>query len=248
MQKPKKSKFGENDANTNPDFYRLNLIAPLPDNNSTGDSLMPAESTATSIENSGSQNGSNTTEQVGCTSLAGGGMDSSTNTNVSSQTILPQNLVALSQQLSGLNPSLQATSGGIVQITGSTNAEVNQLDLLRKRKDDLMRQLQVLQTSQNGISTIGAVQAGGGIQSPSLQLGVDGNQQIRQVTINIPGNMHSQMGGQLNGHQVNMVDLVGNTSAKPGGALNQQLSLIQKSLLEASNANFGNNEVANNNL
>ena len=250
MRRPTRAKMGQNDSNNNPDFYRLNLIAPLPNNDSMAGNPGPtAGITTPSVGNeflslSGLQNNSNTTEQVGYNPSSGGGMDSSINANAllsqNFQGGLPQNFGALGQ-LSGFNPSLQGMGGGIGNIAGGTNADIHQLDALRQRKDDLMRQLHGLQSTQNMMNTLQSLQTG---HSPSSQLGAGGNQ--FQQMMNIPNNISSQMGGLLNGsQQMNVGGLTGNTPAQ-SGALNQQL-LMQQSLM-GTNGNLGNIGMANNNM
>ena len=161
------------------------------------------------------------------------------------QGTLPQNLGALGQ-FSGFNPSLQGMGGGIGSMTGSTNTDINQLDALRQRKDNLMRQLQGLQSAQNTMGALHSLQVG---QTSPSQLGPGGNQ--FQQMMNMPDNMPSQMGGLqfpgigMNGsNQMNMGSLAGNTPTQ-SAALNQQL-LMQQGLMGDNNGNLGNIGMANN--
>lgn len=270
MRRPARAKIGQNDGDTNPDFYRLSLVSPLPsgDNAANNAGLSGASNDMSYLS---SLQANNANKQMAFGSISGNG-----SMDAGNGTLLPQHFQGVQLQnlgfgqLSGLNtPSISGINGGNTNmggLSGGTNTEISQLDALRKRREELVRQLQGLKSQQpmqqhdaasmmNQMNSFGGFQGGVGVQ-PQMQLMPNTTSQLQQMMSMGADNSSNQMNGLLQipgfsmggGRQFNIGNLVGAGAAPaPLSGLNQQL-LMQQSL-NGANANGGlANMGMNNNL
>lgn len=276
MRRPARAKIGQNDGDTNPDFYRLSLVSPLPNgDNAANNAGLSAASNDMSYLSTLQANNAN--KQMAYGSISGNG-----SMDTGNGTLLPQHFQGVQLQnlgfgqLSGLNtPSISGINGGNTNmggLSGGTNTEISQLDALRKRREELVRQLQGLKSQSvvqpmqqhdatsmmNQMNAFGGFQGGVGVGvQPQMQLMPNTTSQLQQMMSMGADNSSNQMNGLLQipgfsmggGRQFNIGNLVGAGAAPaPLSGLNQQL-LMQQSLNGANaNAGLANMGMNNNHL
>jgi hypothetical protein len=267
MRRPARAKIGQNDADNNPDFYRLSLVAPLPNNGSPASNtgLPPNASAPTNDLSymSGLQQTNNANKSMGFLQMPG----NSENTN---NNFLPQQFQSTMQpnlgslgQLSGLNqssiPGMNGGNNNMQGLSGSTNAEISQLDALRQRREELVRQLQGMKSQsvvqpvqqKEPTSMMNQMNAYGAFQPAATTQLIPS--QLQQMMAMGTDNSNNQMGQLLQipglnmaGQQFNINNLVGRGAAPaPMGGLNQQL-LMQQTMNGVNNN--GGLAMNNNNL
>ena len=163
MRRPTRARV-DTDPDFNPDFYRLSMVAPLPSqdvNNNMGAGLNNAGMNINSLGNSNPNPMPNLQPGIGLTnpglqSLAGmnamagvGGLagmnnlgamnpgDNSLSTNLLQQQLSINQNVNTAQQIPGLQ-----NGGNNLLGVGSGNSDIGQLQSLRQRREELVRQLQ----------------------------------------------------------------------------------------------------------
>ena len=258
MRRPTRAKVLPNDPDTTPDFYQLSLVSPLP-----GDDVDDEKSKGASASNN--QNNFNTpainsissrpqvtnqshylqqslpTRSIVQTAPVVGTIE---NFNMVPQQpmqgTIQQNFGG--QQVAFVNqpfPAPHAANATTIMTipANQNNSEVNQLNALKQRREELVRQLNGLKTQTdtmqqiqstteptimiNQINPMGTIQTIQTAQPATTQFTVPKGAQFQQmVTFE---NAATQVGGFIqvptySGHQVNMSNIVGNPSP-----VNQQI-------------------------
>lgn len=253
MRRPARAKIGANDADANPDFYRLSLVAPLPNDNGANNpglaASLPTPSAATAAISGKVEGGS-----------VGGGSDAKPSLSQNLQGALQQQNIGNYGQLSGLNSMNSGTKGDITGLS-STSSTSNELDALRKRREELVRQLKGLQSQEvnqvqqndnvalmNQMNPYGNYQTTPAAPTPT-QFMPNQYQQMQQIMIGADNHSASQMGAgllQIPGfnmggqRQINLGNLVGTAASTTPAAMNQQY------LIQNANGGMGTGMPSNN--
>lgn len=234
MRRPTRSKLGQSDPDNNPDFYRLSLVRPLPDGESNNPEL------AASIPGTGPE----LLKLSARNHAAARNINSADGHRLSHlhQGILTQNMNQLSP---GMQSNLPITpnvvsSSHLGAAGGNPNIDMGQLSALRARREELLRQLQTLQTQE--------AQTIHDIEASSLLNSARQNPRIGSLGLE---NVAGQMGQRLLLSDLGMtgsshLGMLGNERSSLSG-LNHQL-LMQQNLLGMSNGGLGGNGMASSSM
>ena len=160
MRRPTRARI-DADPDFNPDFYRLSMVAPLPNqevnnlvgmNNAANVNSMPSLQSGMNLANSGLSSiagMNNMAGLVGMNNLAGmSAADNSFSANLLQQQIQQNQSSTIGQQLPMLSQGLQ-NAGTNLAVLGNGNSELGQLEALRQRREELIRQLQRMVNNGN---------------------------------------------------------------------------------------------------
>jgi len=163
MRRPTRARV-DADPDFNPDFYRLSMVAPLPNqdmNNLIGMNNVGNGSNVSSLPGMGLQN-FGLSSMGGMNNMAGmsglGGMNNLTGMNsvdssLAANALMQQQLQQsqggnVGQQIPGLSQGLQNGGNNLMGLA-SGNSELGQLEALRQRREELVRQLQRMVNTGN---------------------------------------------------------------------------------------------------
>lgn len=173
MRRPTRARV-DTDPDFNPDFYRLSMVAPLPNQDVSNNNMtrlkhvnlnnMPKignNNMMSSIQHSaaGLSSLAGMNAMAGMNSLAGmhnpgaiGATDNSLSANFLQQQLAQNQNMNIGQQHSSLSQGfaqgMQGGGNGLMGI-GNGNTELGQLESLRQRREELVRQLQTMVNSGN---------------------------------------------------------------------------------------------------
>lgn len=261
MRRPTRAKVLPNDPDTTPDFYQMSLTSPLPGDHDANDKKSKVASASNNHQNNSNSpaiNNNNTPPQV--TPQAHNPQQTLSNRSIvqttpvvgtvenfnmvpqqqTMQAMIQQNVGGYGQQVAVVNqpfPTPQAANATtIMTIPSNQSCEANQLDALKQRREELVRQLNGLKTQTatmqqiqsteptimiNQVNPMGTIQTIQTAQPATTQFAIPAGAQFQQmVTIENPA---AQVGGIIQvptycGQQVNMTNIVGNPSP-----VNQQI-------------------------
>jgi len=289
MRRPARAKLGAGDADANPDFYRLSLVAPLPNDNGANNPGLaaslptpsttpgtPVRTTEQSLNGMDKKEDHNTTRVRNSSNIAAAAAKASLSQN--SPASFKHQTIGNYAQLSGLNGMNGITSmHGIAGMNGMaspdrtglssasvTSNEISQLDALRKRREELVRQLKGLQSQdttqaaqqndsmsfRNQMNPYGNYQTGA-VNPATTHYIPNQYQQIQQMAMGAENNSASQMGAgllQIPGFNIpgqrhmNIGNLVGN-SAPTAAGMNQQYLIQSNPNAAAGNVAMGTNNM-----
>jgi len=163
MRRPTKAKTGSTDSDINPDFYRLSMVAPLPnpDTSVVKDSSLEGLHDLGVVQRNALANMANVPSALGLQTagMPVGGLTSNfPNLGVNGFNIsnLPANALYHQQIQGHFQPGLTnaGTSGSNALGIPDMNSEMNQqIDALRHRREDIVRQLGIINKGHGSDST-----------------------------------------------------------------------------------------------
>jgi len=245
MRRPTRAKAGSSDSDINPDFYRLSMVAPLPnpENSVAKDGSYEGIHDLGVARCGALANMANTPSALGLQTHAmsvGGIPNNFSNLGVKcfNGSNLSANALLQQQVQRNINPAL-TSAGTLVTSSGANNAlnipsinsDMSQhIEALRQRREDIVRQLQIINNGHGNDSSYGANRP---ISVPE-QTGLLHN----------PDAMSSQAAAMSQNltPNLNHGDLLSSNPSATSGQLQQMMSQLQDSGFNMATGNFGNHQ------